>query len=46
MRLRMIQLRTEPDPLTIVTVAMSKRRLDALNRIADPVLDSLRIGIR
>jgi hypothetical protein len=46
MRLRMIQLRTEPDPLTIFTVAMSQRRLDALNRVAAPVLDSLRIGIR
>ena len=46
MRLRVIQLRTEPEPLTIFTVAMSPRRFDALNRATAPVLDSLRIGIR
>lgn len=46
MRLRLIQLPTEPEPLTIFTVAMSERRLGALNRVAAPVLDSLRIGIR
>ena len=44
--LRLIQLPTEPEPLTIFAVAMSERRLDALNRVAAPVLDSLRIGIR
>ena len=42
---RIIQLRTDPEWLTIVAVAMSKRRLDALNRVAAPVLDSLRIDI-
>jgi hypothetical protein len=46
MRLRLIQLRTEPEPLTVFTVAMSERRLQALNRVTEPVLDSLRIGIR
>lgn len=46
MRLRVIQLRTEPEPLTIITVAMSTRRLAVLNRAAAPVLDSLRVGIR
>jgi hypothetical protein len=45
-RLRLIQLRTEPEPLMIFTAAMSPRRLDALNRVTAPVLDSLRIGIR
>ena len=46
LHLRVIQLRTDPEPLTIFTVTTSPRRLDALNRVAAPVLDSLRIGIR
>jgi hypothetical protein len=46
MRLRVIQLRTEPEPLMIFTAAISPRKLDALNRVTAPVLDSLRIGIR
>ena len=45
MHLRIMQLRSDPELLTIVTVAMSKRRLDALNRAAAPVLDSLSIDI-
>lgn len=45
-RLRIMHLRTEPEPLTIFTFAMSPRRLAALNEAAAPVLDSLRIGIR
>ena len=44
-RLRMIQLPVEPEPLTIFTVATSPRRLAALNEVAAPVLDSLRIDI-
>ena len=43
MRLRFIQLRTEPEPLLIFTVVLPPRRLDALNAVAAPVLDSLRI---
>jgi hypothetical protein len=43
MRLHMIQLPLEPEPLTIFTVATSARRLAALERAAAPVLDSLRI---
>lgn len=45
-RLRVIVLRTEPEPLVITTVAASARRLAELERVAAPVLDSLRIGIR
>ena len=44
-RLHVIQLGTAPEPLTIATVATSPRRLDALERAAAPVLDSLRIDI-
>lgn len=43
MRLRFIQLRTEPEPLLIFTVVMPPRRLETLNALAAPVLDSLRI---
>lgn len=45
MRLRFIQLRTEPEPLLIFTVVLPPRRLEPLNAAAAPVLDSLRIDI-
>ena len=44
-RLRMVELPLEPEPLTIFTVTTSPRRLEALNEVAAPVLDSLRIDI-
>ena len=45
MRVRMIQLPLEREPLTIFTVATSERKLAAADRAAAPVLDSLRIDI-
>jgi hypothetical protein len=45
MRLHIIQLRIKGDPLVIATVASSPHRLAALDRVAAPVLDSLRIDI-
>lgn len=45
-RVRLIVLRTEPEPLVITTSAVNARRLAALERVAAPVLESLRIGIR
>ena len=46
MRLRMIVLRTEPEPLVITLGGMSAADLAALERAARPVLESLRIGVR
>jgi hypothetical protein len=46
MRLRLIVLRTGPEPLLILTVATAPAKLADVNRVAAPVLDSLRIGIR
>jgi hypothetical protein len=43
---RLIVLRTEPEPLVITTSAANARPLAALERVAAPVLESLRIGIR
>jgi hypothetical protein len=44
--LRIIQLRTEPEPLYIGLSAGTARGLAALERVARPVLESLRIQIR
>jgi hypothetical protein len=46
MRLHVTQLRVEGAPFVIFTVASSPRKLAAVDRVAAPVLDSLRIGIR
>ena len=45
MRLHMIQLRVAGEPFVIYTVASSPRKLAAVDRVAAPVLDSLRIDI-
>jgi hypothetical protein len=46
MHLRMTVLRTEPQPLVITLGAMSEADLAAVERVARPVLESLRIGVR
>ncbi len=45
-RLRVIVLDTEPQPLVITIGGVNERALAAVEKAATPVLDSLRIGVR
>jgi hypothetical protein len=44
--LRVIVLRTEPEPLVIMLDHFTRAGLQDLEEAAAPVLDSLRIGVR